>query len=201
MELIFEDDWLVVIDKPAGQHSQGTALGDSGSVIAEAQAQFGPQTRLVHRLDRDASGLLVLAKHKSAASKLGEALTQHLIDREYRAVVNVPLELGTKGCIEKKLKWSGGRCWVDPHGTHAKTDYVVVGSEGSRSLLAVTLHTGRMHQIRVHLAAAVGPIEGDRKYGGAVAEQLALRAVRIAFDHPNSRLPLEFTVSHKFEIT
>ena len=177
MEILFEDDWILVIDKPAGQHTQGTAQGDAGSVIAEAEESFGRQIRIVHRLDRDASGLLVLAKNKRVAGMLGRALAEHLIYREYRAVVGVPLQLQSKGCIEKALKWSGGRCWVDPNGSSAKTNYEVIGRTGARSELAVTLETGRMHQIRVHLAATLGPIEGDRKYGGAPADKLALRVL------------------------
>jgi len=196
VKIIHEDAAIVVVDKPHGQHVQPTPQGAEGTLLTEAQAQYGPSIRLVHRLDRDASGLLVLARGRKTAGVLGDALRVHAIERIYRAVVSVPLPAGLQATISEPLRWAGGRTWVDPNGTPAVTHYEVVGPHEHGTELRVQLETGRMHQIRVHLAHAVGPIVGDRKYGGAAGDQLCLRATHLAFAHPISGERLEFSLDN-----
>lgn len=156
--------------------------------------RFGEGVRPVHRLDRDASGLLVLARTQAAAGGLSAQLRDHSMKRTYRARIAVPLPLGTEGAIDAPLRWAGGRCWVDASGAAALTRYRVVLRADGATELEVSLETGRMHQIRVHLAHALGPILGDRKYGGRRAAQLMLRAVRLELVHPNTGAPLRFEV-------
>ncbi len=179
MKIVFKDDALLVIDKPAGQHSQAPASGPDDSVLAEAQRAFGSEVRIVHRLDRDASGLLVLALTKASAAWLSAAFRDHTAKRTYRAWIAVPLQVGAEGTIDAPLKWAGGRCWVDDSGAKAVTHYRVLSREQGRTELEIHLETGRMHQIRVHLKHALGPIIGDRKYGGKRHDHLMLRAVRL----------------------
>lgn len=195
MKLVYSDRDVIVVDKPPGQHTQPPAGGAGGSLLDEAKAGYGPQIRLVHRLDRDASGLVILARNRAVAATLGDAFRAHTVRRTYRAELAVPLPVGTSGTIDRALKWSGGRCWADPSGVSAVTHYEVVEREGPRSVLEIRLETGRMHQIRVHLAAALAPLVGDRKYGGPKADRLALRAIRLELDHPVTGRPLRCEVS------
>jgi len=195
LNVIFQDEHLLVIDKPHGQLTQGTAQGDKGSVIAEAREEFGLGVRLVHRLDRDAAGLLIVALTKNVAGVMGDMFVEHEVQRVYHAWITLPLPAGTSGTIDAPLKWAGGRCWVDKAGARAVTHYTVLAREDGFTQLEVSLETGRMHQIRVHLKHALGPIAGDRKYGGARAPHLRLRAVRLAFLHPVTGEALSFSIS------
>ena len=194
MIVIHVDDDILVVDKPHGQHSQGTARGDAGSVISEAQKAFGRSVRLVHRLDRDASGLLVLARTPEVAGKLGAAFKGHEVQRTYRAAIQIPLPVGTEGTVDAPLKWAGGKTWVDPTGASARTHYRVVERAGRLTWLEVRLETGRMHQIRVHMAHALAPLVGDRKYKGPRGDHLHLRAIRLALTHPRTGEVLSFAV-------
>jgi len=194
LAVVHVDDALLVLDKPHGQHTQGTPQGDDGSLLSSAQAKFGKSVRLVHRLDRDASGLIVLARNKRAATALAQGFRRHDIKRTYHAIVNVPLPLDTSGTIDKPLKWAGGRCWVDKSGVQAITHYRVIGRTGSQTQLECRLETGRMHQIRVHLSKTLGAIIGDRKYGGERSDKLMLRAVQLELAHPSTGESLIFTV-------
>ena len=115
--------------------------------------------------------------------------------RTYRARIAIPLAVGTKGTIDRPMKWAGGRAWVDSAGAPAVTHWTVVATHPDGTTeLEVELETGRMHQIRVHLAAALGPILGDTKYGGPPAPALALRAVRLELVHPKTRAAMVFAV-------
>ena len=194
MNIIHEDDAIVVVDKPHGQHVQPTPEGGEGTLLKQAEERYGASVRLVHRLDRDASGLLVLARTSHVAGTLGDALKTHAIERVYHAVVDVPLPAGLEASIREPLRWAGGRTWVDPNGTPAVTHYRVVAVDDTGTHLRVQLETGRMHQIRVHLAHALGPIVGDRKYSGRHSSHLHLRAVSLSFHHPSSGEWLEFKV-------
>jgi 23S rRNA pseudouridine1911/1915/1917 synthase len=198
MDVLYEDAHLIVLDKPHGQHSQGTARGDEGSVIAEARALYGDGVRLVHRLDRDASGLLVVARGKKATARLSEGFRDHSIRRTYAAQVSIPLAVGTTGSIDASLRWAGGRCWVDRNGAHAVTHYEVTARNPPLTTLQLQLETGRMHQIRVHCAHALGPIVGDRKYGGVRGTHLMLRAIRLEFQHPITDKAMRFEVPLNF---
>ena len=149
MNILFEDDWILVVDKPHGQHVQPTPEGGEGTLLVEVQSLYDHEVRLVHRLDRDASGLLVLARDRKTAGTLGEALRTHDIERVYHAVVSVPLPEGLQATINAPLRWAGGRTWVDDNGTPAVTHYTVEGSHALGTTLRVQLETGRMHQIRV----------------------------------------------------
>lgn len=189
---MFADAYIAVVDKPSGQHSQGTAAGDAGTVIAQARSLWGDEVRLVHRLDRDASGLLVLARTKTVAGILGLAFREHAIQRTYRARVAIPLPVGHEGTIDQPLKWAGGRCWVDKSGARSVTHYRVLARVDGATELEVRLETGRMHQIRVHLKHALAPILGDVKYGGRPADHLWLRAVCLELEHPATGEALRF---------
>ncbi|MFT7624158.1 MAG: 23S rRNA pseudouridine1911/1915/1917 synthase, partial [Myxococcota bacterium] len=115
-----------MVNKGHGQHSQRPAQGPDDSIVALATKHCCGTMRTVHRLDRDAAGLMVLAKTKEAATALSAAFADHTARRTYRAAIGVPLPIGTSGTVDAPLKWAGGRCWVDPSGVAAVTHYSVV---------------------------------------------------------------------------
>ena len=137
---------------------------------------------------------MVLARSRQSAGLLGDALRGHLVERVYRARVGVLLPVGLQGVITDPLKWAGGKTWVDPSGVRAETRWTVISQQVNASELEVELSTGRMHQIRVHLAHRLSPIVGDRKYRGSQGDKLYLRAIRLRFQHPISKQALCFEV-------
>ena len=136
----------------------------------------------------------MLARTRESARILGVALRTHSITRLYRARIGVLLPLGASGTISDPLKWAGGRTWVDPTGATAITHWSVIAHSGRASELDIRLETGRMHQIRVHLASRLAPILGDKKYRGASRDRLYLRAIQLAFKHPHTGEDMCFRV-------
>ena len=181
--VLFEDEHLLVIDKPAGVAVHGGS-GVSFGVIEQLR-RARPQARfleLVHRLDKETSGLLMLAKRRSALTHLQDQLRQRETGKRYLAlvagawpaalkVIDVPLHkyLGPDG--ERRVRVAAAD---DPDGQRAISLVQVLRRFDGFSLLQVTIKTGRTHQIRVHLAQAGHPIVGDEKYGDfALNKQLA----------------------------
>lgn len=202
--IVYEDEHLLVLDKAAGVvvhpakgHREDTlsqllAAGDAGAAGGEPE-----RAGIVHRLDRDTSGLLVVARSELAHAKLQRALQQREIEREYLALV-IGRPPARSGTIEAPI----GR---DPHvrtrmavgGSHpreARTHFELDRALAEHSLLKLKLETGRTHQIRVHLQAIGHPVAGDPEYGGRGALDLQrqfLHAARLAFAHPVSGAPID----------
>ena len=204
--ILFEDEALLVIDKPSGLAVHGGS-GVSFGVI-EALRQARPDSRfleLVHRIDRETSGVLMLAKKRAALVELHRQLQAGEVEKRYRAlvkglwterkrVVDLPLE--------KRVRASGDRrVNVGAEGDQAVTIFRLERRVGPYSLLDAELKTGRTHQIRVHLAHLGFPILGDDKYGDftlnkALAKQglkrMFLHSWRIAVRHPLNREKVVF---------
>ena len=205
--LVFEDPSLLVIDKPSGVAVHGGS-GVSHGVIESLRAAR-PEAKmleLAHRLDRDTSGLLVVAKKRSALVELHRMLREGEVEKVYVAVVKgVPAgkHFDIKDPLHKYVNAKGERrVAVKEGGMQAVTRVKVLASSGELSLFQLRLMTGRTHQIRVHLAHAGHPVLGDDKYGDfefnrALARQgvkrLFLHARRIVFKHPvdGKRIALE----------
>jgi 23S rRNA pseudouridine955/2504/2580 synthase len=203
--IVYEDPALLVIDKPSGTAVHGGS-GVSQGVI-EALRAARPEAKmleLVHRLDRDTSGLLVVAKKRSALVEMHRMLRDGEVDKVYVAVVKgVPArrEFDIRDALHKYVNAKGERrVAVKEGGMAAVTRARRLGSSEGMSALELRLLTGRTHQIRVHLAHAGHPVLGDDKYGDfelnrALARQgvkrLFLHARRIAFRHPASGGNLE----------
>ena len=197
---LLEDDWLLAINKPAGIAVHGGS-GVSQGVIERLRAQR-PDLKfleLAHRLDRDTSGVLLLAKKRSALTALHAQLREGSIDKRYLVLV-LGRWRNRKQSVQMplhKFVTRGGerRVVVDEAGAAAHTLFTLVKRWPHFSLLEAQLKTGRTHQIRVHLEHLGHPIAGDDKYGDFVAnkalsarglKRMYLHATSIAFRHPES---------------
>jgi 23S rRNA pseudouridine1911/1915/1917 synthase len=210
LELIHEDEDVLVVCKPIGLLTSTVARELRPTAIAIIRhylAERDPQARagVIHRLDRDASGLLVFSKHNDAYENLKRQFFHHTVDRVYTAVVHgVPRP--ESGRIETHLvELPDGSVYSTRQlgkGEHAITDYQTIQTAGKVSLLEVKLHTGRKHQIRTHLAQRGTPIVGDSVYGPAQADpsRLHLAATRLAFDHPRTGKRMTFEIPPPAEI-
>jgi 23S rRNA pseudouridine1911/1915/1917 synthase len=198
--VVFEDEHLLVVDKPAGLVVHPGAGNRSGTLV-NALLERGiaggvdpERPGVVHRLDRDTSGLMVLAKGEEAYSGLVVALSERRVSRVYRAVV-VGEGLPATGTVDSPV----GRDPTNPTlmaagvGRPGVTHFEVVHQAAGHTMLRVRLETGRMHQIRVHLEAIGHPVYADSFYGEAVPDRrLWLHAEHLAFVHPVTGEALEF---------
>jgi 23S rRNA pseudouridine955/2504/2580 synthase len=168
--IIHEDEGLLVLDKPAGLAVHGGS-GLSFGVIEALRASRPDQTlELAHRLDRDTSGLLLVAKRGSALRTLHSLLRDGAVQKSYLALVAGHWNLGHKRIdapLRTDLRVAGERTVkVDAHGKNALTEFKLIEHYGARaSLIEAIIHTGRTHQIRVHAAYCGHPVAGDAKYG------------------------------------
>ena len=199
--VVFEDEDVLVVDKPAGLVVHPGAGNPSGTLVNAllargiAGGEDAERPGVVHRLDRDTSGLMVLAKGEPAYSKLIEMLAGRRVTRVYRAVV-VGEGLPATGTIDAPV----GRDPDNPTlmaagvGKPAVTHFEVLAEAAGHAMLRVRLETGRTHQIRVHLSAIGYPVYADPLYGKAVPDsRLWLHAEHLAFKHPVGGEALEFT--------
>jgi 23S rRNA pseudouridine1911/1915/1917 synthase len=211
LTVVFEDDHLIVVDKPAGMvvhpgagHATGTL---AAAVLAHAPSTAGVggprRPGIVHRLDKDTSGLLVLAKTQAAYDALTAQLAARTVSRRYLAVVHGRV-IAAEGVVDAPV----GRHPYDRvrmavvergKGRRAVSRYRVLERFSQFTLVEVTLETGRTHQIRVHMAALGHPVAGDDLYGGrgrsplpAPLEGHALHAAALAFVHPVTQKRLQF---------
>lgn len=194
LSVLYRDEHLLVVDKPAGlvvHPARGHREGTLAQLLAGQAAGGDPQRAgIVHRLDRDTSGLLVLAREERTLRLLQSALAARDIQREYLALVlgrppartgTIEAPIGRDPRVRTRMSIGGNAA------REARTHYVLERSLGRYSLLALTLETGRTHQIRVHLQAIGHPVCGDPEYGGRGVlglERQFLHAARLAFEHP-----------------
>lgn len=205
--IAFEDRWLIVVDKPAGLLSVPTGHGERHTLLSAVDAHVrrrgrGLRAHVVHRLDRDTSGLLVFAKDPGTAQALMDQFRIAKAEREYAAIVAGELSAAA-GTFESRLRTSRSltRYSVpsDEPGETAITHFTVVRRLPGASCLQVRLETGRRNQIRVQFAEAGHPVLGDDRYEPELARhanwphrRLALHARLLGFVHPVSGQPLRF---------
>ncbi|MEM9385787.1 MAG: RluA family pseudouridine synthase [Pseudomonadota bacterium] len=202
--ILYEDRRLLVLNKPAGLAVHGGSGIRVGAI--ETLRHMRPDERameLVHRLDRETSGCLLIAKKRSLLRWLHENLREHRMDKRYLALVKGDWQLGEQ-LIDAPLlthQRRGGERWVsvDKAGKAARTRFRPIQLFGRWSLLEAELETGRTHQIRVHAAHAGHPLAGDPRYGDEEAgappglERMFLHAHSVAFDWPDSGEPFHMS--------
>ncbi len=199
--LLHEDDSIVVVDKPAGlvvHPGAGTRettlvealLVDRVLPVSDDPARPG----IVHRLDRETSGVLVVAKIPSALEELKRQFSQRTARKDYLAVVDGRFD-ETEGLVDAPI----GRNPVQPQsmrvqhgGRHAETAFTVLATVNGHSLLWIRPRTGRTHQIRAHMRYIGHPVHGDTKYGGSEAHRMMLHAWQLRIDHPSHGAAMEF---------
>ncbi len=203
LNIIFEDDDVLVLNKepgiatiPSHHHQKGTL---ANGVIAHYDKQQLPYTiHVVTRLDRDTSGLLLIAKHRYSHSILSEEQKLGKINRLYEAIISGKLK-NDSDSIELPIARNPNSIVeriVAQHGQHAVTHYKVEKEGHIGSLLEIRLETGRTHQIRVHFASIGHPLLGDDLYGGDhhIMKRQALHCKSLAFNHPLTGERLEFQI-------
>jgi 23S rRNA pseudouridine1911/1915/1917 synthase len=200
--VLFEDEHLMVLDKPAGLvvhpapgHWSGTLL--NGLLAHHAGATALPRAGIVHRLDKDTSGVMMVGKTLPAVTALVRDLAARHVHRRYLALAqgvpaqasfSVDAPIGRDPSVRVRMA-------VVASGRPARTDVSCIASADGISALSCTLHTGRTHQIRVHLAWKGHPLVADALYGGRPQlglQRQALHATELRLAHPISRLPLAF---------
>jgi 23S rRNA pseudouridine1911/1915/1917 synthase len=202
LAIVHEDAQVLVLDKRAGWVVHPAAGNWSGTLLNALLAHHAgaaglPRAGIVHRLDKDTSGLMVVAKTLPAFTALVRMIAVREVHRQYRAiahgeVVAAPFSIDAPIGRDPRVRV---RMAVVTHGKQARTDVERVAFAGGYSALRCTLHTGRTHQIRVHLASRGHPLVGDALYGGAPAlgmQRQALHAARLEFEHPASGKRMSF---------
>jgi 23S rRNA pseudouridine955/2504/2580 synthase len=215
MPILFEDESLLVVNKPAGLVVHGGSGHDAGLIEALKQLRGLTDLRLAHRLDRDTSGVLLMAKNLAALRKLTESFRERDMQKTYFALVaGHPFAQAGRmhSRLSKGVVQGGERMVVDAElGKEALTDYQVMiqwGDDGTAdegrfayAMLALNPHSGRTHQLRVQLQLEGHAILGDGKYADKVqlaaykaegGKGLMLHAWRLRFDHPMTGESLEF---------
>lgn len=221
LEILYEDEDVIAINKPAGMTVHAGAGNSSGTLVNALLgrglelSKGGDPLRpgIVHRLDKETSGVIVVAKNDAAHAKLGEAFQQRSVKKTYLALVqglmkektgSIELSIGRDPIHRTRMatprKTGRGAAPANPR--HARTDWRVLANIGNTTLLDVQLHTGRTHQIRVHFSALKHPVVGDTLYGAAAnlragkmtlpkLERNFLHAARLGFAQPRTGVWLE----------
>ena len=224
LNIIFEDDDLIVINKPPNLVMHPAPGNESGTLVNALMHYTNNQLSnlddnsrpgIVHRLDKDTSGILVVAKNNNVHINLAEQFKEHTISRRYKAIVwGTPDNQSIEGYIERNRKNRKKMSLNNKgFGKYSKTDIKLEKTFGIASLVDCHLHTGRTHQIRLHLTSKNSPIIGDKIYGKSKINQFgkdkntfnkfmilknferqALHAYHLGFDHPTSKKRMDFDI-------
>lgn len=187
-QTLFEDSWVVAVKKAAGFAVQ-TRNPAQSSLFDELLTTYGADIRVIHRIDQPASGIVLFARSKAAASRFSSLFSRGEVERRYWAIVS-QRPPADSGLLEHRILHRQRRNKseiVDNGGKLATLTYQLAGTSDRYWLLDVEIHTGRHHQIRAQLAAISCPIRGDLKYGAKRSNRgggIDLHAHRLAFTHP-----------------
>jgi len=207
IDVVYEDAHLVIVNKPPGLVVHPAPGNWSGTLLNALLHRYPgsavvPRAGIVHRLDKDTSGLMVVARTRAAMDALVAAIAARDVSRQYIALAHRTWtqahELRVDAAIGRDPRNRLRMAVVDPGqspGKVARTDFSLIDSVPSACLVKCTLHTGRTHQIRVHMSSIGHPLVADVVYGGAAAwglERQALHAYRLGFVHPVTLASLAF---------
>jgi len=219
LDILYEDEDVIAVNKPAGMTVHAGAGNSHGTLVnallgrGQSLSQSGDLLRpgIVHRLDKETSGILLVAKNDFAHARLAEAFRERSIQKIYVALVQGVLK-EEHGRIElaiardpiRRTRMTAKRAALLHHAREARTDWQVLTRIDSTTLLEVQLHTGRTHQIRVHFSALRHPVVGDTLYGAAGQLHIGrtslpslgrnfLHAAKIAFAQPRTGQPIRLT--------
>lgn len=206
LTILYQDDDLAVVVKPCGMVVHPAAGNEDGTLVnallhhLDSLGGIGGELRpgIVHRLDKDTSGLLLVAKNDAAQLALSRQLQDRLMEKHYRALVEGSVK-EDKGRIEAAIarsKKDRKKMAVDPEGRDAVTEWRVLSRGRGVTLMDVHILTGRTHQIRVHMKHIGHPVCGDPIYGsgkGAKVSRLMLHAYSLSFTHPTTGERMTFT--------
>lgn len=185
--VLLRDPWLLALDKPAGYPVVANLARAGEDVVRAVRRLLGDPVAFVgpcHRLDRDTSGVLLLALRPDAAAAMARAFVDGAVRKTYVALVEAAPD-PPRGVVDLPIHAPGdGLARIDPQGRPARTRYRTVRVSDQGALVLLRPLTGRTHQLRLHLAALGRPIRGDRVHGGAPAERLFLHAASLRFAHP-----------------
>ena len=211
LEILYQDKHLAVVVKPCGMVVHPAAGNDDGTLVnallfhLDSLSGIGGEMRpgIVHRLDKDTSGLMLVAKDDATHAALSQQLSDRQMEKHYRAIVFGRMK-EPDGVIEKPIgrsKTDRKKMAVDENGRWAKTEWKVLKEYPDRTLLDVHIITGRTHQIRVHMASIGHPVLGDPLYGHKRmpdAPRLMLHAYSLEFTHPATGERMRFTAPCPF---
>ena len=223
LDIVYEDDFIIVVNKPAGMVAHPAYANYTGTLVNAllhhtgklSNYNAGDRPGIVHRIDKDTSGLLVVAKDEWTHAKLAEQFSKHIIEREYSAICWKPFkklkgEIST--FITRSKKDRKKFTISETEGKQAITSYEVIENFEFTALVKLNLKTGRTHQIRVHLSSIGHPIFGDTTYGGTqlvagtnlpkmksrlsnllkIMPRQALHAKTLGFYHPHKKEFMRF---------
>lgn len=203
IEIVYEDESILIVNKPPGLvvHPAPSVKGPTLVNVLVGKTELAPVNRerpgIVHRLDKDTSGLMVVAKTLQSYNSLIKQMQERRVKKEYIAVVHGIIKSGTINAPIGRSRVDRTKMVVSPSGRPAITHYELLEIIGDYSLVRVTIETGRTHQIRTHLSYIGHPIVGDKVYGRKEDESLisrqALHSFRLSFSHPLSGEPLDFS--------
>jgi 23S rRNA pseudouridine1911/1915/1917 synthase len=208
LDILYEDDHLLVVNKPPGlvvHPTKGHYSGTLANGVIHYWLSKGERHRFrpVHRLDQETSGVLAVAKNPYAHQRIAEQMIAKAVDKRYAAIVHgVPDPAA--GCVNAPIARDPAAPHiriVTPDGQEAITHYETIRSYRRAAWVSLALETGRTHQIRVHMKHIGHPLIGDRMYGDPAADarlapvtaRQALHAEKLAFEHPVTLRPMEFT--------
>ena len=204
LNILYEDNHIIVVFKPAGILSQADKTGDDDMLtlikkyIKEKYNKPGNvYLGLVHRLDRQVSGIMVFAKTSKAASRLSEEIRNNKMHKKYRAIIHGYLDKKEGTLINRIEKLDNKKVLIDtPSGKEAILNYKVIKEKNNLSLVDIDLVTGRYHQIRIQFASINHSLLGDYLYNKMDTNNLALVSYSLSFIHPTTKEKMSFCLKN-----